>query len=358
MVDVKTEVSGHQQLGVLLLRLAGQGCQGNFLSCVGERVGYGFAGLQVNGGDDIGTGDVWLSVFPDHVVLIFEPVFQLIAAAVHGNGTPIVAALVAVLLGGDDAAAQLVAAERIQELFDKVLAGLSGLPQQLAGSITLAEGAGNNGLPGGLAVQRHAGLSGQAVASHADQLAQMLHGAGINGLLDDALVAPLVNGGHGGQAVTVIVVGNLHDLRDGAACVVAVHSDHAQLSGGSHGGGGIGSGQLNRHHHVKLLPRVLLQGQNSLCHAVALQVHAGFRSHLIGGHLLDSRLIMGSDGAHQERADADRAVRNIRNVHPADLPARVQLVHQGFSAVCRKAAAAGGKKGTTADKILNLLLCG
>ena len=65
-----------------------------------------------------------------------------------------------------------------------------------------------------LPIQRHAGLTCQTIGSNTDQLADMLHCAGIDGALDDALVAPLVYRGNGGQTVTIVIVCNLDDLRN------------------------------------------------------------------------------------------------------------------------------------------------
>ena len=82
MVNIKAKVPWHQQSGVLLLLLAPHRNQSHLLSHIGERIGNGLTGLKVDGRNNIGAGNVGLAVFPDNVVLIFEPILKLVLTAV------------------------------------------------------------------------------------------------------------------------------------------------------------------------------------------------------------------------------------------------------------------------------------
>lgn len=90
MINVKAEISGHQQRRVLLLRLAAHRDERDLLSDIGQRVRNGFTGLNIDRSNNVGAGDIRLAILPDDVVLILEPVLEFLITAVHCDRAPVI----------------------------------------------------------------------------------------------------------------------------------------------------------------------------------------------------------------------------------------------------------------------------
>ena len=174
MVNIKAKISGHQQLCVLLLRLAAHCDERDLLPDIGQRVRNGFTGLNIDRSNNVRAGNIRLAILPDDVVLILEPVLEFLVAAVHCDCAPVIASRIIVVFHSDRAAAQLVATELRQQLRDNILPCLFCLTHALAGFVAFAECTRDNGIARILAVERHTGLTCQTISRDADELADVL----------------------------------------------------------------------------------------------------------------------------------------------------------------------------------------
>ena len=132
MVNIKAKISGHQQLCILLLRLAAHRDERDLLSDIGQRVRNGFTGLNIDRSNNVRAGDIRLAILPDDVVLILEPVLEFLITAVHCDCAPVIASRIIVVFHSDRAAAQLVAAELRQQFRDNILPCLFCLTHALS----------------------------------------------------------------------------------------------------------------------------------------------------------------------------------------------------------------------------------
>ena len=186
----------------------------------------------------------------------------------------------------------------------------------------------------------------------------MLDRAGIIRTLDDALIVPLVNRCDRCQAVAIIVKGDLYNLRNCAARIVAVNRHDAELGRCGHSCGGIGAGQFNGNDYVKFLSGILLKRKNRFRHSVTFKVHARLRRHVVGGHFLDCVFVVRRDRTHQERAATRHVICNLVDIDPANTASSFDFVHQRADSILRQTAAAGRKHGAATDKVFNLLSVG
>lgn len=207
---------------------APHGANGNLHADLNDTVRIWLTGFGIDDLDHVRTCDEDLSIFPAHMMFVFQPDFQ-IGVRIHTFACdlmcgPVIVILILYVIAGDGALA--LADDPAANLFGNgvcgIETGLHSLAQRFADSIAAAHSAIDQRLFGVCAVCKEAGLRTVTEPGNGQLLADSLNHAPVDCAFDGCNVAPTITGNNRRQILLMDKRRGLLNLRDCTAGIVTV----------------------------------------------------------------------------------------------------------------------------------------